>query len=183
MIENLVNFAFGGFSGGEIGNLLAKWESQGIFAYVLPFLLIFALVFAVVSRMHIFRENKGINVIIALVVALMALQFDFVPIFFSEVFPRLGIGFSVILVILLLVGFFVDPSSDGTWKVIMGIVAAIVAVVVLLNSAGAVGMDTGDWLAENWGTVVAIVVVLGLVAAVIFGGGKKEPATGVIRSH
>ena len=37
---------------------------------------------------------------IALAVAFMSLQFDVVSMFFSELFPRFGVGLSIILVIL-----------------------------------------------------------------------------------
>src|SRR3989344_2042976 len=98
------------FSGGSIGNLLSQWEQLGVFSYVLPFLLLFSLIFGILSRANIFKENKGINATIALAVALMALQFNAVPRFFSDIFPRLGIGLSVILVGLILIGLFTDSK-------------------------------------------------------------------------
>ncbi|MFQ5531223.1 MAG: hypothetical protein ACE5ES_01265, partial [Candidatus Nanoarchaeia archaeon] len=108
MIEKLVFLQF--FGGGTIGDLLSVWQQQGFFSYLLPFLLIFALVFGILEQAKLFKENKAINGIIALVVGLMALQLDFVPIFFSEIFPRLGVGLSFILVLLILAGMFVDTS-------------------------------------------------------------------------
>src|SRR3990167_5223415 len=97
MFNGVIFLATYGFNGGTFGNLLSQWEQLGVFSYVLPFLLIFALVFGILMRTKIFEENKGINGIIALSTALMALQFNFVPIFFSDIFPKLGIGISVIL--------------------------------------------------------------------------------------
>ena len=95
-------FATYGYYGGAIGDVLNQWEQAGFFSYVLPFLLIFALVFGILSSIQVFKENRAIDAIIALVVGLMALQFEMVPIFFAQVFPRLGVALSVILVILIL---------------------------------------------------------------------------------
>ena len=77
---------FGGFYGGAIGNLLSVWEQAGVFSYILPFLLIFAVVFGILMQTKMFQQNRTINGIIALTVSLLSLQFAFVPVFFSEIF-------------------------------------------------------------------------------------------------
>ena len=102
-----------GFSGGSFGSVLSQWEQLGVFSYVLPFLLIFALIFGILQRVKIFNESKGINAVIAVSTALMALQFNFVPVFFADIFPQLGIGLSVVLLGLILTGLFTD--SNLTW--------------------------------------------------------------------
>ena len=68
-----------------ITNIFAYWEQIGVFSYILPFLMIFALVFGILMRMGIFKENKAVSAIVALAVGLLSLQFDFVPRFFSEI--------------------------------------------------------------------------------------------------
>lgn len=164
-----------GSSGGTIGNLLAEWEQAGIFTYLLPFLIIFALIFAILSKMDMFK-SKAVNAVISLAVGLMALQFDFVPRFFSEVFPRLGVGISLVLVILILVGLFVPDQGTGKNVVnwILAAIGFIIALVVLINSGSAVGYDTGYWFQENWGNVLLIVIVLGALALIIFTSSKSD---------
>ena len=102
----LLNFliSYTSFGGGGIGNLLSNLEQQGVFQYLLPFLLIFTLVFGILSKINVFgtQRNQVINGVISLVVGLMALQFNAVSIFFSELFPRVGIALSIILVLLIL---------------------------------------------------------------------------------
>ena len=160
-------------SGTGIGNLLASWESAGVFTYLLPFLLIFAMIFAILSRMQIFKENRAVNGIVALVVGLMALQFEFVPRFFSEVFPRLGIGISIILVILILTGMFMNPKKPGLmWGLFA--MGAIVAIFVLLNTGSALGWTSGTFFSENCQNIALAILVLVLVLTVLFSG-KKDP--------
>ena len=86
MLRGLILASFS-FEGGTIGDFLSVWEQAGFFSYLLPFLLIFALVFGILTQIQLFRENKAINAIIALVVGLISLQFPMVPQFFSEIFP------------------------------------------------------------------------------------------------
>jgi len=163
--------SYGYFEGGGIGNLLNYWEQLGLFSYMLPFLLIFALIFGILVQINLFKDNKVINGIIALAVGLMALQFPMVPRFFSEVFPRLGIGLAVILIILILVGMFSDPSKKWLMITFM-VIGFIVAVVVLVNTAGMVGLSTGYWWRANWSTILFIGLFL-VALAVIVGAGSK----------
>jgi len=165
--------AWSGFYGGTIGNMLDQWAQIGVFTYVLPFLIIFALIFAILNQIKLFNKNRGVNAIIALAVGFMSLQFDFVPRFFSEIFPRLGIGLGIILIILIMIGMFMDPEKSGLMIALM-IIGFIIVIVILLNTAGSLGWMTGYWWEENWGTILGIVVVLGLIGMIIFSTEKKD---------
>lgn len=166
MLKGLILLASYSFYGdGAIGEFLDEMAQQGFFTYLLPFLLIFALVFAILERTKIFKDNKTINGIIALVVGLMALQFDFVSVFFVEVFPRLGVGLAIILLILIMVGLFADPKKNAIMYTIMGI-AAIIVVVILIQTAGAVGWSSAQWWYDEWkavAVIVGILVALGII--------------------
>src|SRR3989338_8831604 len=115
----------------DIQTLLMTWESWGVFDFVLPFLLIFAVVFAVLTTTNILGGNKGVAVVIALVVGLMALRLGFVQAFFLNVFPRLGVAIAVILVLLILTALFVTEKKHlKGWLMAFAIIGAILAVIV-----------------------------------------------------
>ncbi len=172
MLRGLVLASFS-FEGGAIGDLLSAWQQAGFFSYLLPFLLIFALVFGILTQIQLFKENKAINAIIALVVGLISLQFPLVPQFFSEIFPRLGIGLAVILVILILVGMFIDPEKGGIFYVLMG-VGVIIVVVVLVQTAGALGWSSGQWWADNWPMIAGAVFILAIIAIIVGAASKGD---------
>ena len=161
------------FPSGVIGDFLAKWEQAGFFSYLLPFLLIFALVFGILTRVKIFKDNKVVNGIIALAVALMALQFSFVPEFFSQIFPRLGVGLAIILGVMIIVGLFMDPDSKVVNYFLLG-VGVITIGVVLIQSAGAVGWQSGEWWQDNWQLVIGAVFLFILVAVIIGSASPKD---------
>lgn len=166
------------FSGG-IGDTLNNLAQAGFFSYVLPFLLIFALVFGILTRMGLFKENKAVTAIIALAVGLMAITQPIVPQFFSQIFPNLGIGLSIILVILILIGLFTDPTKPGLMYTLLGI-SALVAIVVIAQSSGTTGSNIWQWIQDNigssLGTILILVFAVIVVAAVInHGKPKKEP--------
>jgi len=176
MIGDMFLAFYSSIGGGTIGNMLFQWEQAGVFAYVLPFLLIFAVVFGILSKTKIF-ENKGLNALIAIAIGILALQFNFVSVFFSEIFPRLGIGLSILLVVLILLGLFINPKNKG-WMIAMAIIAVLIAVVVVFSSLDSytwyTGSGIGYWLGYNWATVVGIVVFVGLIVAIVAGSGKKS---------
>jgi len=161
------------FSSGAIGEMLTKWEQAGFFSYLLPFLLIFALVFGILTRTQIFKDNKMVNGIIALSVALMALQFSFVSDFFSQIFPRVGVGLAIILGILIIVGLFIDPKNNAINYVLLGIGVVTIGVIII-QSAGATGWSSGEWWSENWEVVVGAIFLLILVSVIIGSSGSKS---------
>jgi len=168
---------YGAFGGGSIGNLLAQWESAGIFAYALPFLLIFAIVYAILNFVKVFKDNKPVNAIISLAVALMALQFNLVSVFFADIFPRLGVALSIILVLLILGGMFLDWDNTGM-KWFLFLVVAITVIVVVwgpLRDIGLFSWGNPVWFGGNWGNVIGAVVIIGLIIWVIAGKNASVP--------
>ncbi len=159
-------------SEGALGELFTQWEQIGFFSYLLPFLLIFALVFGILVKVKLFKDNKAINGIIALAVALMAVQFDMVPAFFSQIFPMMGVALAVILALFILVGLFIDPAHPVMTWILFG-VGAIIFIVVLVSAAGNLGLTAGTWWQDNWVTIIGVVIVISLVIAVIAGSAEK----------
>lgn len=173
MIKSLVLASYGYFDGTMIGDMFRQWEQAGFFTYLLPFLLIFALVFGILNQIKLFKDNKSINGIIALVVGLMALQFPMVSQFFSEIFPRLGIGLAIILVLLIILGMFIDPESGAIGYTLLG-VAGIILIVVLVKTAGALGWSSSFWWQDNWPMVAGVVLILIIIGIIVGGANEKE---------
>ncbi len=172
MIEGLITLAWygGSYTGGQFGDLFNQLENTGFFSYVLPFLLIFAVVFGILSRMNLFskdqeKSNNGVNAIIALAVALLALQFGVVPQFFSEVFPQLGVGLSIVLLMIVLMGFFVQGDKWPNY-VFFGI-GAIIFIIIVVKSTQSFGFYSGGgYIWDQYG--FSIIVIALLIAAVIW---------------
>jgi len=173
MLDKIFTLQTSGYYGGTFGGILSYMEQAGFFAYILPFLLIFALVFGILTRTQIFKDNKAINAVIALVVGLLSLQFDFVPIFFSEIFPRLGIGLAIILALLILAGLFFDPKNKLINYSLLA-VGVIIFLVVLIQTFGWVGWTSGFILYANWPQIIMVIVAIAFFAFVINSVGPKK---------
>ena len=169
----IFSFAWGGFYGGDIGSILASAEQAGVFSYVLPFLLIFAVVFGILMKIKIFEDNRGLNTIIAFVVALMALQFDMVPLFFAELFPRVGVALSVILVLIILLGLFFNKEDNQVINYGLLGVAVVVFLVVITKTSSYLGWYSGAWWYENRGTIIVVGLIIAVIATVVNSVGPK----------
>ncbi len=182
LIEGVTLASYGLVNGGgAVGNLLYQLENMGFFDYVLPFLMIFAIVFAILEKIGFLGDKKAINVILALAVALMALQFQFVSYFFSEIFPRLGVLLSIILVAIILLSLFLDFESP-TVKVVIGGLMFIGFIVIVLQSFSSAFPWSGDilngpfwwWLQDNLSIVIVVAIVVGGFIAMV--KGPSDPA-------
>lgn len=174
MLEKLLVLqSYGFYEGGALGSFLDKLSQAGFFSYLLPFLLIFALVYGILLRLDFFKGNKSVNGIIALAVGLLALQFEFVPLFFSEVFPRVGIGLAIILVILILMGLFM-PKANWVTYVLFG-VSALIVIIILIQSGGYFGSDIGYWFSYNWPWIAGVVFMIIVISIIVNAGSEKAP--------
>jgi len=176
MIGELLLASYSFFGGGAFGDLLTKWDQMGFFSYVLPFLLVFSVVFGVLSKTRIFEENRSINAIIALVVGLLSLQWDLVPRFFSELFPRVGVGVAILLIVILFLGIFLPRQN---WAIYLSLViAAVIVISVLLQSSEAMGWQSQFLFGWDWGGLliwIILIAVIIVVAASGRGGRESHP--------
>jgi hypothetical protein len=157
-------YSSGAFYGGSFGNLLAQWEQMGVFTYLLPFLLLFAFIFGI--TMNLFKDNKMISAIIAVSVALMALQFGVVSVFFSDIFPRLGVALAIILCFVILIGLFGDKNNRALHNFLMWGAVAIAGIIVIqsLNVFRVNYYNTVlGFIPVSWIPWIAVVVILGLI--------------------
>ena len=186
MVGGMITLASYGFFGGTaVGNFLSNLETVGFFSYVLPFMMIFAIVYAILSKSHLLGNKDGVNIILSLAVSLMALQFNFVSYFFSEIFPRMGILLSVILVAIILLSLFLDFDKKGT-KFIIGFIAFVGFILILFQSFGdAFGFGFyygfpfngafGWWLQQNLPWIFVVIFVFAGIAWSISKGKKDGP--------
>ena len=151
-----------------ITDVLNIWNELGVFSYMIPFLLLFAVVFAILEKSKVLGDNKTIMSIVAASIGLLALQFDFVAEFFAVIFPRFGIGISIFLVLLIMIGFFI-PSNDlgkkGGW---IGIVVGVGVVLWSISEWDQWTSNSGfgGWFGENIWAIIVLAILVTLVVAV-----------------
>ncbi len=157
----------------DIPFILQRWQEVGVFSYMIPFLLIFAIVFGILTSSGFLGQNKGVNTIIALAVALLSLQLEFVPMFFSEIFPRLGVALAILLTALILIGLFVDWREKG-WLGGFAAIGGIIAIITILSALSSYGWVNSWWWQEYWPYIIVGVLLVAAVIWVIVSSSKSS---------
>ncbi len=148
----------------SIYDLYAQWESSGVFDFLLPALLIFAVIFGILTATGVLGANRGVNFVIAAASALMAMRLQIVSNFFALIFPGLGIGIAVLVVVLVLSGLFMTDANWRSWMPTFfwgGIVIGLIIVVSVLNEFAWFG---SIWWQQNWVSIIWIAVLLAVLA-------------------
>jgi hypothetical protein len=155
----------------NITDILNIWQAAGVFAYLIPFLIVFAVVYGILLKTKLLGENRGVIATIALGVGLMSLLNDYVSNFFSSLFPYAGMAIAVLLVALILMGLVVD--QDFSWRIwfIVGIVGFVAVILASFNDMK--WWLGGSALGDSWPAILAGLVLLALMYFIIWGGEKK----------
>jgi len=158
----------------------------GLFDVVLPFLLVFALVFAILEKTRILgteenKPKKNLNAIVALVSALLVVATNSVVTAINETLPNIVLIIVIFVSFLMMIGTFMKTGEMDFAKdhehFMLGftIVSLIAIVLIVLNS---IKQSSGDsWLdflldyvvANTTGPVVmSIVLLIVAVVAIIY---------------
>lgn len=163
----------------SLQDLYFQWEASGVFEFFLPALLIFAVIFGILSTTRVLGSNRGINMLIALSISLLAIRTPLVSDFFSQVFPNFAIGLSIILGIIILAGLFVaEKNSKSFYNTMMWVgfgIGVIIAIIVLDNNS----WYGSFWWQENWTSILWIVIVVLLLGFFLHDPSKTNTDTGM----
>jgi len=159
---------------GSLQNIFYQWEYMGVFDYLLPFLLVFAVVFGILSSTKFLGKNRAVYVIIAVVIGLLTLRWQFFfSEFLAEIFPRLGIGLAVILTLLILVGMFIAEDETRYWGWGLATIGALVAIIIFYQTFDRLGYTTWGFGGDTAGLIVLAILLVGVIIAVAASGGRK----------
>lgn len=154
-----------------VTDVLNSLNGMGFFSYVIPFLLIFAVSYALIKKSKILGDDKAIHTIVAIALGFLALQFDAVSTFYANIFPKFGIGLAIILVILIFLSFAGIDTTNKSPKWIGGVVGAGVVIWAIINwnTWWSSGLGFTWWIGEY----IWAIIVLGLVVGAIYWATKE----------
>jgi len=155
----------------SLADVLYQWEGYGVFDLLLPFLLIFAVIFGVLSTTAVLGKNKGILMIISLVIALMSLRLEFVTLFFTGLFPRFAMGLIVLLIGLIMVGLFIPQEKRALkgWYTFFGIVGVIIALVAVLQTFSSFDYFGSEWWQEYTTVFISAIAIVAVLIGIVLG--------------
>lgn len=164
----------------QLDAIMQMWAGYGVFSVLLPTIIIFAVVYAILQKSKILGAKHAIDGIVAIAIAIIATgTSDFMPKFFSELFPRVGMGIAILVSIAILFGlFFVAdiPGQERLWRVMGGMAAFIIFIVILINTAGGQPLAGGRTFWEaNKQVIIAGVVIVAIIAFITMSHEWTQP--------
>ena len=177
-----------GLGYGAWANVMAQWENFGVFTILLPFILVFAVVFAILEKIALFENNRGVNILIALVIGFFTISNPYVSYFFRYIFGNLAWGIAIMIAVVILLGLSLKPD-EATWKWIFGILAAVLFLSIMSKPMAdgknglqfLIGDSLWNWVQANGAMVVLGLFMLFAVLAIVMTGkkiGGKDEAKG-----
>ena len=142
------------------------------------FILIFALVYALLSKVSLFgqgmdNKGKGINVAIALVFAYFTASSAFATIIISKMAPSLGMLLVAVLSLVMVFAFLSGEGdfSQDKYKWVVGVITIIGFGYILWSAfSGVPGTSNISISTEDWGALIAIGIILGILYYAFKGG-------------
>ncbi len=155
-----------------------NFADVGGFDVVLPFILVFAVTFAVLRKIKLFGENKNVDAIVSLILAAFLVSAtDLVEILIGFL-PRVSMIVLVLLMLILVVGIFSGGSSWGGGWLLAGAVVAIFSVLWALGAAAEWEVPLLEEVTEqDIGTLIVIGVFVLVIWLIV-----REPGNGGGRS-
>ena len=173
--------------------IIEFFDNMGLYDVVLPFLLVFAIVFAILEKTKVFGmeeidgkkyTRKNINAIVAFVIAFLVVASSQLVNILTTVSSYTVILLMVSVLFLLLVGSFLKEGEgvflEGGWKVFFMIIMFIGIVLIFLSAIkdekGNSWLEVGwDWLSGGStsnavGSIVLIIIIILFMVYIV-----KEP--------
>ncbi len=161
----------------SFSNFASYLQAYGVMDFLLPFVLVFTIIYAVSSRMPLFRDNKNFRVIISLVLGLLfvvphitgtyPLGYDPVQVM-NEALPSISLVAIAAIMLLLLLGIFGKGFSQAAAPFIA--FGAIGFVIYIFGAALNVWRGPYDifyWWTTEVTELMVIILVFGLIVMFI----------------
>ena len=151
----------------DLEQLLQSWAQHGVFTVLIPFILIFAVVFAILERSKVLGNKPAINAIVAISLGLLSLQLDvYRQLFYAQLFENFGTGLLILIVLLVLTGLFITDANGiaPAFKTIGAVIAIVITLTVIINAT----RNIPDFPRFVGGNSNAVMIMLAVIVFVVF---------------
>jgi len=166
---------------GELGifaTLVQNLNAMGFYGFILPWLLVFAVVYALLQKSKVLGGDKRIDGVIALAIAFFITGYTGIGVYFVQLMGPAVMIIAAILVGVLFVavagiGLKAEQGQQGETKFSMSTEAIIGAIIVGIVLFFAVGGSAISGISLRDDIVAGLFMIIVIVLAVWFISGKK----------
>ncbi|MBI5392055.1 hypothetical protein HZB00_03575 [Candidatus Woesearchaeota archaeon] len=148
---------------------------SGVYTYFLPFILVFAIFFAILEKTKVFGESqRGVNVIVSVVAGLLILVQPGIIDTINTFLPRVSLIMVVILMGLLVISMVAGKKYEGIkgWLFGLTIIGIVIAFFLALSPSQLI--DPSDKEALLRIAIPIGMVLIAIAVAMGVGGGQQE---------
>ncbi len=177
---------------GPLDMVIAMLQNFGFFRVILPFLLVFAVIYAVLAKTEVLgttKSAKSAAAIVALVSAFLVIVYTPVVSAIATLMPQASFLIIIVVLLLMVLGMFgITFGEKGPWAgkpTTLYIIAAIVLVLFVVMVGYILGPDvpllygfsqllmgalpvTGEVPAETVALIIGLIIIFGIVGGVIY---------------
>lgn len=137
-------------------------QGSGFFEFLLPFLLVFVISFAILEKIKIF-PSTGVNGLLSAILGLLIVtQFEIVQTM-TTFLPKASLFLVIAVMFMFLIGLFGVDMTKGFNGVLLGIATLIALFAMYWSLSPALGINdlfVPYWIQDNWGWVISIIIVM-----------------------
>lgn len=168
-------------------SLVFYLQEYGVLDFLLPFLLVFTIIYAVSSKLPLIKDDKRFRVVLALTIGLLfviphvvgnyPLGYDPVQVL-NEALPSVALVAVAVLMLFILLGLFGTEITES--------MAPIIAIVAIAFVAYIFGSSLGFWQGPYttfswWSEEVTNLIIIILVFGGVIWFMTKEPGSGSVK--
>jgi len=167
-------------NGLDFGNFVANLQELGFYDYFLPFILIFAIVYALLEKSGVLSEKRNINAVISFAIGMILIvQQPIVEII--NTFLQKASLIMVIIFVALLVIFLISGSTNVKDGVGKGVLIFIIVIALIWALSPNLGIDFPFWsfLSDRTKNLILMLLLFFIFPMVI--ASKKEKEGSIIK--
>lgn len=158
-------------------NVFYNLEATGFYDVILPFLLVFAIAYGVLSKIEMFKKQPGINAVIALILGLLIVtQFEIVA-RLNLFLPKIAFLIVIILMFLFLIGMVGYKAEKGLKGVGYFIFVLVALVGIYWGLSPSLGLYYYElvpyWIQDTlWEWLIPLVLIIVIIYMIFREPGK-----------
>ncbi len=167
----------------DIQNVFYQLQGFGFYEFVLPFLLVFTIVFAILEKIRIFGTMPGttdkprtnINAVVALIIGLFFVNNFIIVGRLNYFLPKIGLFIIIMIMTLVLFGIFGANVEKGLGPIMVFVGAAVSIIFIYWSLAPTLDIDflVPYWVQIYWPTLLVLAIIIIIVFAVIGSGNNQ----------
>ena len=164
----------------DFNSAIQQWQAIGIFDVMLPFILIFAIIFAILQKTKILSGRKGIDAIVAMAIGFIAIVNPYVSQLMKVLLENTVVAVLIIVAVMLLLGLVWGAKKPPVWNYLGAFIGLAVFVWVLGRVADYYQMYypgtiifSAIWWQSNLPWIIPLLIIVIFAIVVITSGSEK----------